>query len=84
MTAAGRLVNLAAGDGHPVEIMDMSFGIQALSARYIREKSGSLAKKLYPIPAEIDRLVAELKLKSQAITIDSLNEKQKAYLSEWQ
>lgn len=84
LIAAGRLVNLAAGDGHPVEVMDMSFGIQALSARYIREKSGSLAKKLYPIPAEIDRLVAELKLKSQAITIDSLNEKQKAYLSEWQ
>lgn len=84
LIAAGRLVNLAAGDGHPVEIMDMSFGIQALSARYIREKGNSLAKKLYPIPEEIDQLVAELKLKSQAITIDSLDEKQKAYLGEWQ
>ncbi|OQA06298.1 MAG: Adenosylhomocysteinase [Firmicutes bacterium ADurb.Bin373] len=84
LLAEGRLVNLAAGDGHPAEIMDMSFGIQALSARHIKEKAGSLARKLYLVPGEIDQKVATLKLKSQGITIDSLNEKQKAYLNEWQ
>ncbi|MDD4334668.1 MAG: adenosylhomocysteinase [Desulfotomaculaceae bacterium] len=84
LLAAGRLVNLAAGDGHPAEIMDMSFAIQALSARYIKESAGSLAKKLYLVPEEIDRRVASLKLQSQGITIDSLNEEQKAYLNEWQ
>lgn len=84
LLAEGRLVNLAAGDGHPAEIMDMSFGIQALSARHIKEKAGSLARKLYHVPGEIDQKVATLKLKSQGITIDSLNEKQKAYLNEWQ
>ncbi len=84
LLAEGRLVNLAAGDGHPAEIMDMSFSIQALSARHIKEKAGSLARKLYLVPGEIDQKVATLKLKSQGITIDSLNEKQKAYLNEWQ
>ena len=84
LLAEGRLVNLAAGDGHPAEIMDMSFSIQALSARHIKEKAGSLARKLYHVPGEIDQKVATLKLKSQGITIDSLNEKQKAYLNEWQ
>lgn len=83
LLAEGRLVNLAAGDGHPAEIMDMSFGIQALSARYIKENAGSLAKKLYRIPGEIDNRVASLKLKSLGIDIDSLNEEQEAYLNEW-
>lgn len=83
LLAEGRLVNLAAGDGHPAEIMDMSFGIQALSARYIRENAGSLAKKLYRVPEEIDRRVASIKLKSLGIEIDSLNEEQTAYLNEW-
>lgn len=82
LLASGRLVNLAAGDGHPAEIMDMSFGIQALSARYIKENAGSLAKKLYLVPREIDQRVASLKLKSQGVIIDSLNEEQKAYLNE--
>lgn len=83
LLAEGRLVNLAAGDGHPAEIMDMSFAIQALSARYIRENAGSMAKKLYRVPEEIDRRVASIKLKSLGIVIDSLNEEQKAYLNEW-
>jgi adenosylhomocysteinase len=83
LLAEGRLVNLAAGDGHPAEIMDMSFGIQALSARYIKENAGSLAKKLYRVPGEIDQRVASLKLKSLGIDIDSLNEVQEAYLNEW-
>jgi len=82
LLAEGRLVNLAAGDGHPAEIMDMSFAIQALSARYIIENAGDLAKKLYPVPGEIDRRVAALKLKSLGIVIDSLTEEQEAYLNE--
>ena len=82
LLAEGRLVNLAAGDGHPAEIMDMSFAIQALSARYIKENAGSLVKKLYPVPGEIDCRVAALKLKSLGIAIDSLTEEQVAYLNE--
>jgi adenosylhomocysteinase len=82
LLAEGRLVNLAAGDGHPAEIMDMSFAIQALSARYIIENAGNLVKKLYPVPGEIDCRVASLKLKSLGIEIDSLTEEQEAYLNE--
>jgi adenosylhomocysteinase len=82
LLAEGRLVNLAAGDGHPAEIMDMSFAIQALSARYIKENAGSLVKKLYPVPGEIDCRVAALKLQSLGIVIDSLTEEQEAYLNE--
>lgn len=84
LLAEGRLVNLAAGDGHPTEIMDMSFGIQALSARYIKENAGNMDKKLYRVPEEIDRRVAHLKLKSMGIEIDSLTEEQEAYMNEWQ
>lgn len=83
LLAEGRLVNLAAGDGHPAEIMDMSFAVQALSARYIKENAGSLLKKLYRVPGEIDHRVASIKLKSLGINIDSLNEEQEAYLNEW-
>jgi len=84
LLAEGRLVNLAAGDGHPTEIMDMSFGIQALSARYIKENAGNFEKKLYRVPEEIDHRVANLKLKSMGVTIDSLTEEQEAYMNEWQ
>ncbi len=83
LIAEGRLVNLAAGDGHPTEIMDMSFGIQALSARYIKENAGIMEKKLYRVPEEIDRRVACLKLKAMGIEIDSLTAKQQAYMNEW-
>ncbi|MCE5188938.1 MAG: adenosylhomocysteinase, partial [Eubacteriales bacterium] len=76
----GRLVNLAAGDGHPAEIMDLSFGIQALCARYIADHRGKLEPKLYPVPAEIDREVAERKLTALGVTIDKLTDEQKAYL----
>jgi len=82
LLAEGRLVNLAAGDGHPAEIMDMSFAILALSARYIKEKAGRLVKKLYPVPGEIDCRVAALKLQSLGIVIDSLTAEQEAYLNE--
>jgi len=84
LLGGGRLVNLAAGDGHPTEIMDMSFAIQALSARYIQENAGTLDKRLYRVPEEIDRRVAWLKLNSLGIAIDSLTGEQETYLNKWQ
>lgn len=84
LLAEGRLVNLAAGDGHPAEIMDMSFAIQALSARHIKENAGKMSKKLYRVPEEIDRRVAYLKLKSMGIEIDRLTDEQSKYMNDWQ
>lgn len=84
LLAEGRLVNLAAGDGHPAEIMDTSFALQALSARYLVEKGSTLEKKVYLVSQEIDRRVAELKLKSLSIQIDKLTPEQEAYLYGWQ
>ena len=78
--AEGRLVNLAAGDGHPAEIMDMSFAIQALSARYLVENKGMLSEKIIKVPQEIDIEVANRKLAYWGIEIDKLTEKQKEYL----
>lgn len=79
----GRLVNLAAGDGHPAEIMDMSFGIQALCARYVADHRGQLEPKLYAVPQEIDREVALRKLTALGIQIDTLTAEQEAYLASW-
>ena len=76
----GRLVNLAAGDGHPAEIMDMSFAIQALSAAYIVRNKGMLPATMLVVPEEIDKFVARKKLAAWGVTIDSQTEKQKAYL----
>ena len=73
-------MNLAAGDGHPAEIMDMSFAIQALSARYLVEHQGSLTQKLNNVPAEIDCEVAFRKLASEGITIDTLTPEQHRYI----
>ena len=82
--AEGRLVNLAAGDGHPAEIMDMSFAIQALSAEWLVRNHASLSQKpgemLHNVPVETDRRVAELKLADWGIEIDHLTEDQKVYL----
>ena len=78
--AEGRLVNLAAGDGHPAEIMDMSFAIQALSARYLAEHRGSIGSLLNNVPEEIDREVALRKLKDWNIRIDTLSEEQHKYI----
>ena len=82
--AEGRLVNLAAGDGHPAEIMDMSFAIQALSLRYLLENRDRLGrergKMLHPVPVEIDQAVARLKLRSCGVEIDTLTPEQRAYL----
>ncbi len=81
--AEGRLVNLAAGDGHPAEIMDMSFAIQALSARYLVQNRGKL-KGAVEVPEEIDGIVAAKKLKYLGCEIDTLTPEQKAYLDSWQ
>ncbi len=79
----GRLINLAAGQGHPAEIMDMSFAIQALTAEYIAKNHETLETKVYPVPRDIDDMVARLKLKAMGIEIDQLNEVQKKYAEEW-
>jgi adenosylhomocysteinase len=79
--AEGRLVNLASGDGHPAEIMDMSFSIQALCARYLVEKRPT--QKINPVPEEIDLEVALRKLKFEGYRIDTLTDVQKEYLSSW-
>ena len=81
--AEGRLVNLASGDGHPVEIMDMSFAIQALSARYLARNYKKLSPGVVPVPAEIDIAVALQKLESCGLSIDKLTEQQKKYLTSW-
>ena len=82
--AEGRLVNLASGDGHPVEIMDMSFAIQALSARYIAQNHSNLSPGVIPVPKEIDLDVALKKLASCGLSIDKLNEEQVKYLTSWE
>jgi adenosylhomocysteinase len=79
----GRLVNLAAGDGHPVEIMDMSFAIQALSARYLAEHHGELPPDVVVVPAEIDKEVARRKLAACGLAIDALTPEQEVYLHSW-
>ena len=81
LMAEGRLVNLAAGNGHPAEIMDMSFAIQAKSLEYLVKNAGKLEKKVYQVPREIDREVAEIKLASLGGGLDVLSDEQKAYLA---
>ena len=80
LLAEGRLVNLAAGNGHPAEIMDMSFAIQAKGLEYLAKNRGKLENKVYAVPQEIDREVAEIKLRANGIKIDYLSDEQKAYL----
>lgn len=79
----GRLVNLAAAEGHPPAVMDMSFANQALSAAYIRQHHNTLERQVYSVPKEIDREVASLKLQSLGVAIDTLTEVQHAYLTSW-
>ena len=81
--AEGRLVNLAAGDGHPAEIMDMSFAIQALSAKYLVEHGGELSEKLIDVPEEVDRDVAKRKLAFLGKEIDVLTPEQEKYLNSY-
>lgn len=79
----GRLVNLVVADGHPIEVMDMSFSNQALAVKYLVENHEKLERKVYPMPEELDKKVAKLKLKALSIEIDELNERQIKYLSDW-
>ena len=83
LLAEGRLVNLAAAEGHPSEVMDMSFANQALCSEHIA-KSNKMTSKVYSVPCEIDDTVAELKLKSMGVTIDTLTPEQRKYLSAWE
>ena len=79
----GRLINLAAAEGHPAVVMDMSFADQALSAEYMVKNAKKLEAKVYPVPVDIDRNVAKLKLESMGVTIDKLTPEQEEYLSSW-
>jgi len=80
----GRLINLAAAEGHPAAVMDMSFANQALSAEFMAKNAGTLERRVYDVPDEIDAEVARLKLSSMGIAIDVLTEEQKKYLSSWE
>jgi len=81
--ADGRLVNIAGADGHPAEIMDMSFAVQAYGALYIKEHKDELPKHLIKIPEEMDKMIASRRLKAWGIEIDTLTEEQEAYLNSW-
>lgn len=80
----GRLVNLAAGEGHPACVMDMSFANQSLSAEYLKKNGRSLENKVYPVPEKIDKDIARLKLKAMQIKIDTLTQEQRKYLASWE
>jgi len=80
----GRLINLAAAEGHPASVMDMSFANQALCVEYLVKTGGKLKPDVYPVPEDIDKEVGRLKLSSMNIAIDSLTEEQKKYLNSWE
>jgi len=80
----GRLVNLAAAEGHPSCVMDMSFAVQALTAEHAVKNRGGLEKKVHDVPHEIDEWVAKLKLESMGVSIDTLTPEQEDYLASWQ
>ncbi len=84
LLAEGRLVNLASGDGHPAEIMDMSFALQALSAKYLAQNGKNLEKKVYNVPKEIDNKVSSMKLNAMGYSIDKLTKEQEEYLKGWE
>ncbi|WP_286884355.1 adenosylhomocysteinase [Aneurinibacillus sp. UBA3580] len=83
LLAEGRLVNLAAGDGHPAEIMDMTFALQAVSLAYVNERYKEIGARVLNVPYELDEQVARLKLEALGLGIDTLTEEQKAYLESW-
>jgi adenosylhomocysteinase len=83
LLADGRLVNLSAAEGHPAQVMDMSFANQALSAEFIVENAAQLEHKVYVVPKEIDDEIARLKLATMGIAIDQLTEEQAKYLASW-
>ena len=79
----GRLINLAAAEGHPAIVMDMSFANQALSAEYAIQHAAELERRVYPVPEEIDKEIARLKLETMGIEVDVLTEEQAKYLASW-
>lgn len=84
LVGEGRLVNLAAADGHPASVMDMSFAGQSLAAKYITDNAKTLEAKVYALPSSIDEEIASLKLESKGISIDKLTKEQKHYLNSWE
>lgn len=84
LLADGRLLNLAAAEGHPASVMDMSFANQALSAKHLIEEAENLPNQVFAVPTEIDEEIARLKLQSMGIDIDTLTDEQKEYLAAWQ
>lgn len=80
----GRLVNLATAEGHPASVMDMSFANQALGIEYLVKQGSALEKKVYPVPEEIDREIARLKLAATGLEIDTLTPEQEEYLTSWE
>ena len=83
LLADGRLINLSAAEGHPASVMDMSFANQSLCSEYMAKNAGSLEKKVYAVPVDIDTAVARLKLDALRIEIDQLTEEQDVYLRSW-
>jgi adenosylhomocysteinase len=83
LLAEGRLVNLSAAEGHPAQVMDMSFANQALASEYAVENKGKLERKVYAVPEPIDKEIARLKLETMGVEIDRLTEEQERYLSSW-
>jgi adenosylhomocysteinase len=81
LLAEGRLINLAAAEGHPASVMDMSFSTQALEAEYVMKKQGKLAVAVHDVPIEIEQQVSKLKMKSMSIEIDKLTPEQVIYLA---
>ena len=79
----GRLINLAAAEGHPASVMDMSFADQALCCEYMAKNHKSLEKRVYTVPVDLDKRVAKLKLESMGIKIDRLTPEQEEYLASW-
>jgi adenosylhomocysteinase len=82
--AEGRLINLAAAEGHPAAVMDMSFANQALCSEYVAKNAKTLENKVYDVPADIDAEVARLKLKAMGVEIDTLTAEQQRYLTSWE
>ena len=80
----GRLINLAAAEGHPASVMDMSFANQAFSAEYLLKNASGLKAEVYPVPDHLDKQIAKLKLESMGVTIDKLTPDQEHYLASWE
>ena len=84
MLASGRVVNLAAAEGHPAAVMDVSFALQALAVEELVRREGALEPGVHPVPPALDREVARLKLESLDVEIDTLTPEQEAYLHSWE